>query len=104
MPDAYQLKILTPAWRDLDRISDLHLLLVGPQSAEKITDKLLDTLELLASQPWMGALHPDPFLAQYEYRKVICGNYICIYKVIETDIYVYRILDGRTDYPKLLKE
>ena len=62
MPDAYRLEILTPAWQDIDRISDLHLLLVGPQSAQKITDKLLDTIALLASQPYMGALHPDSCL------------------------------------------
>ena len=100
MPDAYRLEILTPAWQDIDRISDL---LVGPQSAQKITDKLLDTIALLASQPYMGALHPDTFLAQREYRKIICGNYVCVYKVIGTTVYVYRVVDGRTDYPKLLR-
>ena len=47
MPDT-QLVILTPAWQDIDRISDLHLMLVGPKSAEEITDKLLDTIALLA--------------------------------------------------------
>lgn len=51
----------------------------------------------------MGALHPDSFLAEREYRKIICGNYVCIYKVIGTTVYVYRIVDGRTDYPKLLR-
>ena len=103
MPDAYRLEILTPAWQDIDRISDLHLLLVGAQSAQKITDKLLDAIALLASQPYMGALHPDSFLAQREYRKIIRGNYVCVYKVIGTTVYVYRIVDGRTDYPKLLR-
>ena len=103
MPNAYRLEILTPAWQDIDRISDLHLLLVGPQSAQKITDKLLDTIALLASQPYMGALHPDSFLAQREYRKIICGNYVCVYKVIGTTVYVYRVGGARTHYPKLLR-
>ena len=102
MPDT-QLVILTPAWQDIDRISDLHLMLVGPKSAEEITDKLLDTIALLAEQPYMGALHPDPFLAEHQYRKLICGKYVCIYKVIDQTVYVYRIVDGRTDYPKLLR-
>ena len=102
MPDT-QLVILTPAWQDIDRISDLHLMLVGPKSAEEITDKLLDPIALLAEQPYMGALHPDPFLAQHQYRKLICGKYVCIYKVIDQTVYVYRIVDGRTDYPKLLR-
>ena len=102
MPDT-QLVILTPAWQDIDRISDLHLMLVGPKSAEEITDKLLDTIALLAEQPYMGALHPDPFLAEHQYRKLICGKYVCIYKVIDQTVYVYRIVDGRTDCPKLLR-
>ena len=96
-----RVEILTPAWRDIDRISDFHLLKVGPQSAERITDQLLDTIDLLEEHPYMGPLHPDPVLAQNEYRKVICGNYICVYKVIDTTVYIYRIVDGRTDYPRL---
>ena len=102
MPDT-QLVILTPAWQDIDRIWELHLMLVGPNSAEEITDKLLDTIALLAEQPYMGALHPDQFLAEHQYRKLICGKYVCIYKVIDQTVYVYRIVDGRTDYPKLLR-
>lgn len=96
-----KVEILTPAWRDIDRISDFHLMKVGPQSAERITDQLLDTIDLLEEHPYMGPLHPDPVLAQNEYRKVICGNYICVYKVIDTTVYIYRIVDGRTDYPRL---
>lgn len=96
-----KVEILTPAWRDIDRISDFHLIKVGAQSAERITDQLLDTMELLGAQPYMGPLHPDPVLARNGYRKIICGNYICIYKVIESTVCVYRVVDGRTDYPKL---
>lgn len=95
--------LLSPAWRDLDRISDLHMLLAETKFAEEITDKLLDTIALLAEQPYMGALHPDPFLAQHQYRKLICGKYVCVYKVIGQTVYVYRIVDGRTDYPRLLR-
>ena len=99
----FQITFLTPAWRDLDQISDLHLMLAGPQSAEKITDQLLETIGLLAEYPYMGAVHPDPVLSQNQFRKVICGNYVCVYKVINDTVYIYRIVDGRTDYPKLLQ-
>lgn len=96
-------EILSPAWRDIDRISDHHLMAAGPQSAERITDKLLDTIELLGEQPYMSALHPDPFLAQRQFRKVICGNYICVYKVIDSTVYIYRVVDGRSSYARLFK-
>ena len=59
--------------------------------------------EQILKHPYMGALHPDQFLAEHQYRKLICGKYVCIYKVIDQTVYVYRIVDGRTDYPKLLR-
>lgn len=99
----YKVEILLAAWHDIDKISDFHLRMVGTASAEKITDKILDTLDRLADFPYMGAQHPDPVLAEYEFRKVLCGDYVCIYKVIDSHVYVYRIVNGKTDYPALLK-
>ena len=98
-----KVEIVLAAWQDIDKISDFHLRMVGAASAEKITDKILDTLDQLADFPYMGAQHPDPVLAKYEYRKVLCGDYVCIYKVIDSYVYVYRIVNGKTDYPALLK-
>lgn len=102
MPEC-NVEILSPAWRDIDRISDYHLMAAGSQSAERITDKLLDTIELLGEQPYMVTLHPDPFLAQRQFRKVICGNYICVYKVIDSTAYIYRVVNGRSSYAQLFK-
>ena len=99
----YKVEILLAAWQDIDKISDFHLRMVGAASAEKITNKILDTLDKLADFPYMGAQHPDPFLAKYEFRKVLCGDYVCVYKVIDSYVYVYRIVNGKTDYPALLK-
>ena len=99
-----QVKLLPSAWEDLDRIADYHLMMVGPASAEKITDAILDTVETLGDFPYMGPLHPDPVLAGREFRKVLCGNYVCVYRVIEPDLYVYRIVHGAADYPKYFKQ
>ena len=99
----YKVEILLAAWQDIDKISDFHLRMVGAASAEKITNKILDTLDKLADFPYMGTQHPDPVLAKYEFRKVLCGDYVCVYKVIDSYVYVYRIVNGKTDYPALLK-
>ena len=98
----YNVRILTPAWQDIDRIADIHLSTVGPHSAEAITNKLLDKISLLIDQPLIGALHTDEFLAMRQYRKLICGNYIIVYKLIDNTVFIYRVVDGRTNYPKLL--
>lgn len=99
----YRVEISLAAWQDIDKISDFYLGMAGAASAQKITDKILDTLEMLGSFPYMGAQHPDPALAQREFRKVICGDYVCVYKALETSVYVYRVINGKTDYPRLLK-
>lgn len=99
----YKVEILLAAWQDIDRLADFHWKMAGAASAQRITDKLLDTLEKLGDFPYMGAQHPDPELAQREFRKVICGDYVCVYKVAGSSVYVYRVVNGRTDYPRLLK-
>ncbi len=99
----YRVEILPAALRDLDRIADYYLKMVGATSAERITDKLLDTIAGLECFPYMGALHPDSVLSRMEYRKLLCGEYVCVYRVMEGTVYIYRIVHGATDYPKYFK-
>lgn len=76
---------------------------VGPKSASKITDKLLDSIEELGDYPMIGAEHPDSDLSKRGYRKLVCGEYICVYRIIDNTVYIYRVVHGATDYPKLFK-
>ena len=100
MPE-YKIEILTPAAGDIEKIAAYHLKMAGSGSAKKITNELLDTIQTLKEQPYLGMKHPDPILHKREYRKLICGDYICVYKLIEKTIYIYRVVHGATDYPKL---
>ena len=99
----YKVEILSPAAKDIERIAGYHLRMVGPGSAEEITDKLLDTIQTLEEQPFSGMEHPDDILRKQNYRKLVCSDYICIYKVIEKRVYIYRVVHGATDYPKLFR-
>lgn len=101
MPD-YNLELLASAWRELDEISALYLNLSGPKSAKTITDKILDTLEHLKSNPLMGSELTHKPLAGQGYRKLVCGYYLCFYKVIANNVIVYHVVDGRTNYPKIM--
>ena len=98
-----KVEILTPALIDIDRIADYHLMMVGPQSAERITDKLLDTIMILEEYPLAGTQHSDTVLKKQGYRKLVCGDYVCVYKVIDETVYIYHVVHGATDYPKLFK-
>lgn len=104
MQQEYQIKYLRAAMRDLEGIAQLYLGLAGADSAGKFIDEILHTVDLLRTFPYSGALHPDMVLAEREFRKVICRDYVCVYKVIDSEktVYIYRIVNGKTDYPQLL--
>jgi len=98
----YKLEILAPARSEMHEIARLHLELVGSASARKITDKIKRSLGNLMSHPHMGTLFQDAELKREGYRKIICGNYLCVYRLIGDTVFVYHIIDGRTNYQRLL--
>ena len=74
-----ELVILEPAQRELEEIAQLHLNLVGPNSARKITDLMLDTLSRLEMFPLSGHIPQDKELRNGGYRLVIAGEvYLCL--------------------------
>lgn len=100
----YRVELLDPAWQDLDQISNYYSAMQGTLSAQLMTEKILDEIEMQALFPYSAPLHPDPELAAAEYRKlVLTRTYVAIYKVVDRTVYIYRIVNGRTDYPKLMK-
>lgn len=104
MPSASNLIYLAPAEKDFEEIVKYHILQVGTESARKIYSTMKDTIDRLQDFPLMGQTHPDPLLAADGYRKlVLTKTYVAIYKIIDNTVYIYRIVNGRTDYPKLLK-
>ena len=99
-----RLEFLKTAWCDLDRIADFYWDKVGAVSAEKIMDQIMDMIKVLSNHPYAGPLHPDVELARREYRKLsLTKTYVAIYKVEGDTVYIYRIVNGVTDYPKLLR-
>ncbi|MDD2282929.1 MAG: type II toxin-antitoxin system RelE/ParE family toxin [Eubacteriales bacterium] len=103
-PQISKLIYLAPAREDILDIARYHLEKIGVDSARNITEEILGNIDRLAQFPLMGPLHPDPVLAENGYRKlVITPIYVCIYKVFDDGIYIYRVVNGKTDYPKLLK-
>lgn len=59
---------------------------------------------ILAVFPMTGPPHFDPELAVQGYRKlVLTKTYVAASPVVDRTVLVYRIVNGATDYPKLLK-
>jgi plasmid stabilization system protein ParE len=97
----FQLELLESAYQEILSIVALYKELVGPNSAKRITDKIFGSLELLCFSPKMGREIPDPELQTIGYRMLVIENYIAIYRTIGKTIFVYHIVDGRSNYPHL---
>lgn len=104
MPQRAEVTYLQPALDDIEEIVKFHINEVGPASARKIYADMHHTIGLLADFPLMGQTHPDPVLARAGFRKlVLTRTYVAVYRIIDGVVTIYRVVNGRTDYPRLLK-
>ena len=98
-----EIEILSPAWAELDEIAEYHLNAVGLNSARNITDKIISSLERLEQYPLSCPYIPDEELRLQEYRMLVCGKYVCFYRLIGNTVYVYHIVHGSRKYSTLFK-
>lgn len=98
-----KLEILHKARIELRTISKKHHMLVGANSARKITNDIRNTLELLKTNPYLGRECKEYPFSDEGYRCLICGNYLCFYKIYNDKIVVFHIVDERTDCLKLFE-
>lgn len=101
MLEKYSVEILPTAWEDLKRIEDYYLVQFDMETAIKVSDHILDTIERLEIFPYSGSMTPDKWLNDQGYRMIICKKHVAIYRVIEDVVYVYHIVDTQTEYTKL---
>lgn len=101
MQERYKVEILPTAWEDLKKIEDYYLLQFGVESALKITEQILNSIERLERFPESGSLTPDQYLNKQGYRMLIWQRFVSIYRQIENILYVYHIADTQTEYTKL---
>lgn len=97
----YKVEIFPTAWEDLKRIEDWHALQFDVETALKVSEHILDTMERLEDFPDSGSLTPDEWLNQKGHRMVICKKHIIIYKLIKDRVYIYHIADSQIEYTKL---
>lgn len=98
-----KVEILPTAWEDLKHIEDYYVLNFDIETALKVSDCILDTIERLEEFPNSGSYTPDIWLNEQGYKMVICKKHVAIYRQIQEHIYIYHIADTQTEYTKLFK-
>lgn len=97
----FKVQILSTAWEDLKKIEDYYLIQFDSQTAIKVSNHILDSIERLEEFPNSGSYTPDEWLNEQGHRMVICEKHVASYHQIEDVIYIYHIADMQTEYTKL---
>lgn len=104
MGTKYKLLYLDTAQSDILTIVKFHADKVGTSSAREIYKTIRGEIGRLQEFPLIGQVHPDSELAVLGYRKLVLNStYVAVYKLIDDVVTIYRVVNGMTDYPKLLK-
>ena len=81
MPKA-KIEFLQASWLDIDRISDFYLRKVGPVSAEKAIDEIMEHIGILGEHPYATA-SPRSGAGQTGIPQlVLTKTYIAVYRVL----------------------
>ena len=92
------------AARDLEALYDYIALHDAPQKADYVLEQIEKAFSRLSEFPERGA-YPKELAAVgvREYREIFFKPYRIIYRIIDKDVYVLLIVDGRRDMQTLLQ-
>ena len=92
------------AARDLNELYDYIGGHDAPQEADYVLEQIENAFSRLSEFPERGA-YPKELLALgiREYREVFFKSYRIIYRVVDKNVYVLMIADGRRDLQSLLQ-
>ena len=89
--------------RDLDDIWDYIVLeLQNRSAAERVIDHIMNAVDPLKNFAEMGTPLSSIADVGTDYRLLVSGNYMVFYRVQDSDVYIDRVLYGRSDYMSAL--
>ena len=89
--------------RDLDNIWDYIVSeFQNRSSVERVIDRIMDAVDQLKDFAEMGTPLSSIADVGTDYRFLISGNYMVFYRVQGNNVYIDRVLYGRSDYRSAL--
>jgi toxin ParE1/3/4 len=100
----FKVLLTNDAARDLDELYDYIALHDAPRKADHVLEQIEKAFSKLSEFPERGA-YPKELLSLgiREYREVFFKPYRIIYRVMDKNVYVLLIVDGRRDMQSLLQ-
>lgn len=101
----YSICFLRDALEDMTEIISSFVMLGSKQGARRIHKKINKAAEQIRIFPYSGIAVPDKKLAKNGFRMIVVENYLIFYKVFEdeAEVVIYRILNGKMNYPALMR-
>ena len=101
--EVYNVQFLQEALDDLEEIV-LYIAQDSRQAALRMHGKIIEKANDLATFPKRGRLVPDRKMFEAGYRMLGIKPYVVFYRVVDDNIFTYRILHGATNYPLLYEK
>jgi toxin ParE1/3/4 len=100
---SFQVVITEDAENDLEDIVTYMAKHDSPRAAQYVLSRILDIADSLTAVPSRGTSPKElRALGDQEYRQVFFKPYRLIYRVVEQQVVIYVITDGRRDLQSLL--
>ena len=88
---------------DLDKIETIYRdILFIPDSGKKLISGLLETCDKIEKFPLMGIDLKTKTNIENNYRFIVYNKYLLFYTITDDTPTMVRVLDGRTDYLRVL--
>ena len=99
----FELRYSPLFYDDLGRITNYILLeLKNETAAGAFIDHVETAIRKRLDSPLQASIYPSMRQRKYDYRRILVGNYLIFYVVIEHTMVVRRLLYGRRDLDKIL--
>lgn len=98
-----KIKINPIAIKDIEEAKE-YIREENSSAIDKFSKRINDSLEALSEFPELGIELAKKISVNTNYRYFIVDEYIVFYKFDENYLFVYRILNGKRDYIKILFE
>ena len=100
---SYNVRFLQEALADLEEIV-LYIAQDNHKAALRLHDAIVERAQDLTTFPKRGRLIPDRKMNAAGYRMLGIKPYVMFYRIINHDVFIYRVLHGATNYPLLYEK
>jgi addiction module RelE/StbE family toxin len=103
MAKSFELRYSPLFYDDLDSITDYIVgELKNPSAAKRLINDVEAAIKKHLASPTQAAIYKSVAKRKHAYRRIIVGNYLIFYVVIDNTMVVRRMLYGRRDLDKIL--